>query len=224
MDNLKFSFGNRKVKELGRVQGVKSCSFDLPAGYTCPMADICQSFANKETGKITDGANCQFRCYAASLEAAFKPTRALHWYNFELLKGKSKSEMVELIQSSLPPKVGIIRIHSSGDFFNEDYFNAWVEVTRNNPHIRFFAYTKVLNYVSADTPDNFKLVYSYGGKMDNELSSEPVAYVTRTLEQAIELGVPVSCEDNPVDDFDYIMAGKSFALMLHGTQPAGRGK
>ena len=71
---LKFSTGNRKINDLAKDLGLSKkevVAFDLPAGYTCPAADICKSQANRENGKITDGENCQFRCYAASTESAF---------------------------------------------------------------------------------------------------------------------------------------------------------
>lgn len=224
MDKLKFSFGNSKMVKLASYLGVAKkqvSSFDIPAGHTCPAASLCLSMADKVTGKITDGKDAQFRCYAASSEAAFKNTRLLRWHNFDLLKSLENSidGMVELIENSLPKNIRVVRVHSSGDFFHKNYFQAWVRVAKNHPEIHFFGYTKILNYVNADKSDNFRLVYSFGGKMDAKVSNEPVAYVVNTPADGQALGLPVSCLDNPVDDFDYVMAGKSFALSLHGTQP-----
>ena len=60
-----------KVKRIKEWIGkpVNVYSFSLPAGYSCPQALICKSYANKETGKITDGKHTTIRCYAASDEA-----------------------------------------------------------------------------------------------------------------------------------------------------------
>lgn len=222
---LKFSFGNSKIKELARYLNLPLKSvvaFDLPAGYTCPMASLCKSFANRKTGKITDGKDMKYRCYAASNEAAFPPARSLRWHNFDLLKGKTTDEMAALIQASLPAGVKVIRIHSSGDFFSLDYFHAWFEVAQNNPEIKFFGYTKIMPYVSMPKPDNFRLVYSFGGKLDRFLTPDvPVAYVVNTSADGLERGLKVACQANPSDDFDMVMAGESFALALHGTQPRG---
>ena len=224
---LTFSVGNTKILELAHSKGLTSkqvTSFDLPAGYTCPMADVCQSFADRENGKITDGDNCKFRCYAASMEARYTATRKAHWRNFEALrKLKTTDAMVKLIVSSMPENVKIIRIHASGDYFSKRYFQAWVKVAELYPDVKFFGYTKILPYVNATKPDNFRLIYSYGGKMDSKKTCEPTAYVVKNIAEAIERGLHPACIDDPSDDFDFIMSGKTFALCLHGTQPAKRG-
>jgi hypothetical protein len=224
---LTFSTGNRKIIELAHSHGLKNnqaIAFDLPAGYTCPCADNCKSFSDRESGKITDGDNCKFRCYAASIESAFTPTRKAHWRNFDALrKLKTVDDMANLILSELPKEIKIVRIHSSGDYFSKRYFRAWVKVAELRPDVKFFGYTKVLPYVNANKPDNFHLIYSYGGKMDSKVTCEPVAYVVKNIAEAIERGLHPACIDNPADDFDFIMSGKTFALCLHGTQPAKRG-
>ena len=220
MELLKFSVSNSKMNKLAKFKGLKSrqvVSFDLPAGYTCPMASLCLSKADRVTGKITDGRDAQFRCYASSLEAVFKSARLLHWHNFELLR--KSDDIASLIEASLPRDIKIVRIHSSGDFFNKKYFQAWVSVAVNHPEISFFGYTKILDYVSAELPKNFGLVYSMGGKLDHKVTNEPRSYVVQTSQDAEKMGLVVSCQENPVDDFDYVMSRQSFALVLHGTQP-----
>jgi len=220
---LTFSSRNTKLLELARYKNCKVTSFDLPAGYTCPCADECQSFSDRITGKITDGDNCKFRCYAASMEARYSASRRAHWRNYEAMAScKTSKDMADLILSELPDNVKIVRIHASGDFFTRKYFLAWVKVAQARPDIKFFGYTKILPYVNYDKPDNFRLVYSFGGKMDSKVTCEPVAYVVKNIAQAIKQGLKPACIDNPSDDFDYIMAGKTFALCLHGTQPAGK--
>jgi hypothetical protein len=220
---LTFSTGNTKLLELAHSLGLKAnqvTSFDLPAGYTCPAADICQSFSNRESGKITDGNNCKFRCYAASMEARYKPVRKAHWRNFDALHKLTLNAMVELILSSIPVTAKIVRVHASGDFFSKRYFQAWVKVATIRADIKFYGYTKVLSYVNADKPDNFHLIYSYGGKMDSKVTCEPVVYVVKNVAEAIERNLYPACIDNPADDFNFIMQGRTFALCLHGTQPA----
>lgn len=218
---LTFSTGNTKLLELSQSKNCKVTSFDLPAGYTCPAADECHSFADKITGKITDGGNCKFRCYAASMEARYTASRKAHWRNFEAVAScKTSDDMAKLILSELPEDVKIVRIHASGDFFSRKYFMAWVKVAQSRPDIQFFGYTKVLPYVRYEKPVNFCLQYSYGGKMDSKVTCEPVAYVVKNIAEAITKGLKPACIDNPSDDFDFIMEGRTFALCLHGTQPA----
>ena len=125
-----------------------------------------------------------------------------------------------MILKSIPKSVKILRIHSSGDFYSKQYFDAWVKVAKSRPDIQFFAYTKGLQYVSATKPDNLSLIYSYGGKLDSKLTTEPVSYVVKSFDEAQKLGLPVVCQESMSDDYTYIVQGRSFALMIHGTQPA----
>ncbi len=113
MTLLKFGFGNSKLQR-GQV------IFDLPAGHTCPFALNCFSKADRKTGKIQDGEETEFRCYAASLENMRPNVRNAHWHNYDLLKGKTAAQMVSLIEKSLPLAL-VYRIHSSGDFFKLSY-------------------------------------------------------------------------------------------------------
>lgn len=226
MSTLKFSKTNRKLRELGDYLGIPKShvvGFDLPAGHTCPAAKICKSMANRETGKITDGKDCQFRCYAASIEAFSPSARDAHWHNFDALQGLSIQGMASLISDSLPKRVEVVRIHASGDFFSKAYFLAWVEVAKMNPDIIFFGYTKMLPFVSMDMPDNMSLVYSYGGIFDDKVTDEPFIKVVETVTDALALGLTPACQNEPSDDFDYIRNGQSFALTIHGTQPAKGG-
>lgn len=224
---LKFSFENSKLKKLAKYLNLKNkqvVGFDLPAGWTCKMANICLCRANRKTGKLTDGKNAQFRCYAASGEAAFSMTRHMRWSNFDALRKLSLHDMVALIEKSLPLNVKVVRIHSSGDYFSLNYFHAWLMVALLHPEITFFGYSKILDYVriaKVTNLPNFKLTYSFGGKQDAELKDEPTSYVVKTIADGKKMHLPVSCVTNPTDDFDFIMAGVNFALPIHGTQKAG---
>jgi hypothetical protein len=72
---------------------------------------------------------------------------------------------------------------------------------------------------------NFKLVYSIGGKYDNLLTDDiPSIRVVENREIALKLGLPVACDIHPADDYDYIIKGQSFAIIMHGTQPKGKFK
>ena len=93
---IRFTHGNHKLTR-GEVV------FNLPASHSCPFAKDCRATADRRTGRITDGKQSKFRCYAASVEAAFPNARKLHWSNFEALKGKSRVAVV--IHGTQPRRV-----------------------------------------------------------------------------------------------------------------------
>ena len=211
---LKFNRGNAKL-------GRDIWTFSLPAGYSCPGALECLSKANRETGKIKDGEHTKFRCFAASDEAQYENTRKQRWHNFELLKGKSTTEMARLIEASLPKKAEIIRVHVSGDFFNQSYFDAWMEVARRQPTRTFYAYTKSLPFWLArtgDIPQNFALNASRGGVNDALIEKHNLKYaeVVFSIKEAVTKKLEIDHDDSHA-----YKSGKSFALLIHGTQPAG---
>jgi hypothetical protein len=210
-----------KLADMLGINKNEIASADMVCGYTCPMADKCKSMADRKTGKIIDSPTCKFRCYGASLECAFTPVRNLHWDNFDTLRNaKTVGKMTDILLNAISSKIKVMRIHSFGDFFNQNYFSAWLNVTEKLSDISFFAYTKVLPFMKIARPANFAMVYSYGGLMDSLVADEPIAYVVDSVAQAEKLGVPLACHDNPADDYNYVKAGKSFALVIHGTQPA----
>lgn len=212
-NTLIFSRGNKKLI-YGQV------IFNLPAGHSCPFAKNCQSFADRKTGKIRGGKNTVFRCYAASVEAVYTSARRNNWSNFDLLKGKSKLEMTAILVRDLPAGI-LYRIHSSGDFFNQDYFDAWLEVARVFPNRRFYAYTKAIPFWIKrlkEIPANFVLNASYGGTHDSliekhNLKSVRVVY---SEQEAKDLNLEIDHDDSHAYEGE-----KNFALLIHGTQPIG---
>jgi hypothetical protein len=216
LKKLKFARGNAKLSGDTAV-------FSLPAGFTCPAALLCHSRANRETGKLTDGPKCVFRCYAATAENLFRNIRVSRWRNFEMLKACGGAiEMANLITVSMPRKgVKLCRIHASGDFYSQAYFDAWIMVARRMPHITFYAYTKALPYWVArlnEIPSNFKLVASRGGRYDDLIDTYNLRSVRVVFSEAeaVTLNLPLDHDDTHAWKHD-----GNFALLLHGTQPAG---
>lgn len=212
---LRFGQGNAKLS-------TAIATFSLPAGHSCPFAKDCHSSADRITGKITDGKHCQFRCFAASQECLYTNVRESRWNNLEMLNvAGSVEKMTRLIQRSLPTGVGFVRVHVSGDFFSEKYFIAWVNVAMNNPLITFYGYTKATPFLvkyKKIVPRNFRFTASKGGTCDNLIAKHKLrsAEVVYSVKEAEEKGLPIDH-----DDLHAITGEKSFALLLHGTQPAG---
>jgi hypothetical protein len=209
---LKFGQGNAKLSKT-------IFTFSLPAGHSCPGAHLCLAKADRVTGKLTDGSTQEFRCFAASAEAAFPSVRAQRWHNFDLLKGKSQDEMTALILESLLPEVEILRLHVSGDFFNEAYFLAWCNVAFVRPRTKFYAYTKSITLWRkhfSEIPSNLILTASQGGKFDAQIGDFKRAIVVYSEEEAAALNLELDHDDSHAYDGE-----ESFALLLHGQQQKG---
>lgn len=220
---LSFGHGNAKLDSA-------VFTFSLPAGHFCPFADACKSKASRQTGYITDGANVQFRCYAATSEARSRSVRDSRWRNAELLRAcRSKDEMASLILESLSQYAGFVRIHVSGDFFSQDYLDSWLAVARQRQRTLFYAYTKALPFWvrrldqvgTGHNPgivSNLVLTASYGGTHDHLIEEYGLRYakVVFSEDEAKDLGLELD-----EDDTHAMKHGQSFGLLLHGAQPAG---
>jgi hypothetical protein len=211
-EHLKFGKGNAKLDKT-------IATFSLPAGWTCPGAAQCLARADRNTGKVADGPLQQFRCFAATAESAYRNVRESRWHNFDLLKGKTRDEMSELILASLPESETIVRIHVSGDFFSADYFGAWLDVAKSRPATKFYAYTKSIPMWKAladSIPANLILTASEGGRFDAQINGFKRAKVVFSEDQAAALGLAIDHDDSHAYD-----GNESFALLLHGTQAKG---
>ena len=222
---LRFGNGNAKLDKA-------IFTFSLPAGHSCPFAEACRSKSNRNRGMIHDGPQTVFRCYAASMEARHGSVRRSRWHNYDaLLAWGSKREMTRLILDSLTPFAGYVRLHDSGDFFNADYFGAWLDAVRQRPRTLFYAYTKALpfwvqwldevgtGYKPGDIT-NLVLTASYGGSRDEQIERHGLRYarVVHSEAEAEDLGLELDHDDSHA-----MQPGPSFALLIHGTQPAGTG-
>jgi hypothetical protein len=212
---LKFSKGNAKLDKT-------IYSLSLPSGFSCPFASECLSKANRQTGKLTEGKDTKYQCFSATQENMFPRTRRQRWHNFDLLRKLDTFGMANLIQMSLPLKSKIIRLHVAGDFFSQYYFDAWLNVTQWNTDIIFYTYTKSIRYwVNRldEMPDNFRITASIGGREDHLIKEHNLKYavVVYSLEEAERKELEIDHDDSHA----YMKSKKPFALLIHGTQPAG---
>ena len=148
-------FVKKKTYYVGEVY-----EYNLPTGTTCPFAMECKVVVDKITGKF-DVTKGQYSCYASSAER-FPAVRNHRHNNFDFVRSGGVPE--------IPKDCKAIRIHSSGDFFNQTYFDMWLKLAEDNPDVEMWAYTKSLKYWINrlnDIPKNLILTASYGGKADN---------------------------------------------------------
>ena len=163
--------------------------WNMPTGHTCPFAEECLVKVDRETGKFENSSDA-YRCYAASAER-FPAVRDHRWGNFDFVRAGG----IPVI----PNKCESVRIHSSGDFFSQKYFDMWLQLCRDHPEVEFWAYTKSLRYWVAridEIPSNLVLTASYGGRDDHLIEEYGLKHtiVVKTVEEAA--GRPIDYNDD----------------------------
>lgn len=227
MIKLIFGDANAKLEALQDKFGGKVVTFSLLSGYTCPYAKECLSKAvvDADTGKrhIEDGPHTLFRCFSASQEVQYTPLYESREKNGIVveLAAVSVDKAADLILSSLPKSAKIVRIHVGGDFKTQAYFDAWLMVASKRPDMLFYAYTKSLPFWVkrlGSIPSNMVLTASYGGYKDKLIGEYGLrsAVVVFSEDEAKSKGLEIDHDDSHA-----AVAGGDFALLIHGTQPAG---
>ena len=74
------------------------------------------------------------------------------------------------------------RLHSSGDYFSQEYVNIWNEIIALFPDIKFLAFTKSYHLDFSKIPSNLSLIYSVMPDTDNGTVPEGIkSYVVFPL-------------------------------------------
>ena len=113
---LCLSMGNTKV---GQVW-----TFSLPSFVTCPGASPW----------------CRQHCYAARFERLRANCRRAYVRNLAL--SLEPERFVPEVLGALPADAPLVRVHVSGDFYSPEYAQSWIEVCKERPRTRFWAYTR----------------------------------------------------------------------------------
>jgi len=228
---MKVSTTNRKLNHLAEALGIAKTqvvAIDGLAGHTCPFADICLAkVVVDDNGRrsLEKGANCEFTCYAAKLEAVYGNVYKAHKHNTDIVNRTKDVELLAAIilasiwakSPSIKRKGGVVRWHSSGDFHKKHYVEAAALVALAAPDIVFFGYSKSPWVVAALTNDaNSYFVHSHGSKFDAQADDMelPQNYVRCSDKQYPN--IPTACPTSMVsDDYFFILAQKSFAINVH---------
>ena len=123
--------------------------WNLPAVITCPFRT----------------AHCEESCYARKSERCYPEVLPARMENLKMSKSDSfVKDMTDIILTrakKMKKSQLIVRIHESGDFYNKEYAEKWLQIIRNCQHdkkILFIAYTKSFKYFDGiELPENFSL-------------------------------------------------------------------
>jgi hypothetical protein len=155
---------------------------------TCPAAGICATL-----------------CYARTNTYRFSNVLAAHTRNLELvvtdLASWEQSMIEELTHRRYRSKW--VRIHDAGDFFSDEYLEAWLRIAAVTPDVTFYAYTREVSRFrrcveQGQRPDNFMYLFSLGGKEDKliDLVADRHCDVFPSLEAATVAGYSSQHEDD----------------------------
>lgn len=137
--------------------------------------------------KLNDGTNfnvcpnagaCASFCYARNGTYNFSNVRKRHIENLEYVLYHPKQWFEQMLDEVSKPKMKgkYVRIHDAGDFFSKEYLELWLKIARLVPDVTFYCYTKEVamfkEIVEPNCPDNFKYLYSMGGKQDQLVDKE----------------------------------------------------
>lgn len=120
--------------------------FDLLAVRTCPNCK-----------------DCRKSCYAAKMERFRPVVHDKHVFNTMLAVRDMDFLFALIIEQLHQTKKKIVRIHSSGDFFSQEYLELWCQIASLFPKISFYGYTKtrgIFNFWWADSLPNLNIVDS----------------------------------------------------------------
>jgi hypothetical protein len=156
---------NRHLKSIGVwTWSLPAWAGRFPDGRTyntCPSAGICRQV-----------------CYARQGTYLWPVVLARHQANLRFvlddLPAWETAMATELAAGKFRDRW--VRIHDAGDFFSDDYLNAWLRICRAQPWVNFYAYTKEVDrfrrLVAPHPPGNLRWVYSYGGVQDGDLDHD----------------------------------------------------
>lgn len=174
-------------------------NFDIPA-------------YKSKTGLITcpNAATCIANCYARQGTYNFSNVRNKHEAN---LAATFQDDFVEKIIAEIKRrKAKIVRPHSAGDFYSQEYADKWLQIVKALPEVKFYAYTKSWNFFDLDNlPENFKIIQSEGGKLPVD-TKRPHAVVFTD-------GSLIPEDYNDASDSDLVAVNNTkIALTYHGTK------
>lgn len=211
--NAKWVFGNNKLEKTSkgkyRVVGwgiPADLDFRTPNGEqqnTCPAALACRAvcYAKQGTYRFPNVINARMH----NLTLSTRP-------DFAALIIADLAGMVVKSRKCRKP-YNVVRLHDSGDFYSQEYLNAWATVAAAYPHVVFYAYTKSVHLDYSAIPDNLRITQSLGGRHDNLVQlNRPHSRIFSSEDARLAAGY----EDGNASDIPAIEGVTNIGLTYHG--------
>lgn len=175
------SNSNSKLKADGIL------GFGLPPVKTCPGAGDCLKFCY--------GCKGMYKVFKKTIDQA--QNRRLEATKDMFFFANLTTEL-----QSMKKKPLAVRIHDTGDFYSQEYFDKWCDVAASNPDTLFYAYTKSLHLDFSKRPSNLKLIGSVGGKYDLQLMYAYTRNLIDSIARIFEPGEAMPTTHVNVSDSD----------------------
>jgi len=197
--DYRLSDGNSKLAKDGIV------SFNLIPILHCPMAGSCKEYCYATVGQqaFKNGVLRRARAFLATQQADFVP------------------RMIAEVQKAEKKGAKAVRVHDSGDFYSYDYLLSWLYIAHANPHMQFYAYTKMIALVKLSAakniiPSNFRLIQSLGGVADKQIdTSLPHSKIFSSREELLAAGYEDASESDRPAAFG---TSPLIGLVIHGAK------
>jgi hypothetical protein len=193
--------------------------------------------------KLSNGTNiktcpnagaCATVCYARNGTYNFSNVKGRHVKNLEYILEDPQGWFAQMLEEVSKPKMRgkHVRIHDAGDFFSEDYLQMWLKLARLVPEVTFYCYTKEVSMfkrvLSEGCPNNFKYLFSMGGKEDHLIDKEndrhaevfpddaailDAGYMNQSASDLLAITLPtnkVGIPQNNIPQFRKRLAGRTF--------------
>jgi hypothetical protein len=131
---------------------------------TCPGAGGCQLFCYARKGGYVMFPASSMSAAQALNFLVNDPEGYTAVVNKEInsIKGKTDKRNIQLV----------VRWHDAGDFFSKEYLDLAYGVANANPDVKFYAYTKMADVATGNSPKNFIINFSSGAKRGQEKKVE----------------------------------------------------
>ena len=177
----------RNNKKLKPNKNTKFLIWSIPAIKTCPYAcDACKywCYAVKSESAYPDCLPCRERNFKASQRADFVEIMTAYITNAAKQRGYKDAKRI------------VVRIHESGDFYSQEYYNAWVTIANNCKSIKnvvFMAYTKSVPFVAAgpEIPANMVIRFSLWDNTPDRAGNMLAGSSADHIATAAALGLPI---------------------------------
>ena len=159
----KWTLGNRLLEKTQTDQR-RIVGFSIPADFDFELE-------GKKANTCPGASACAGVCYAKQGKYNIPAVAATRVHNLELslAPGFVEAVMEDLVVLTNRPRspITVVRLHDSGDFYNQRYLDDWARIAAWMPGVEVYAYTKSHHLDFSRVPSNLRIIRSLGGKFDD---------------------------------------------------------